>query len=156
MIKNHRAYQYGFLREDMQEHILDKIELLLQQKSIKGTFENGTEYTIVAMALNLPKEVTRLLQAFDFTKKNPKLIYLNTSDQMISLEDTIYISFLNLLGFDVALFAPTGYNMENYFNMKLMEEHQIGDYMYDLQVPNWNSIPLSVHTSLRDRLFRRG
>ena len=78
VIKNHRAYQYGFLREDMQEHILDKIELLLQQKSIKGTFENGTEYTIVAIALNLPKEVTRLLQAFDFTKKNPKLIYLNT------------------------------------------------------------------------------
>lgn len=156
VIKNHRAYQYGFLREDMQEHILDKIELLLQQKSIKGTFENGTEYTIVAIALNLPKEVTRLLQAFDFTKKNPKLIYLNTSDSVISLEDTIYIAFLNLLGFDVALFVPTGYNMENYFNMKLMEEHQMGDYMYDLQVPNWNSIPLSVHTSLRDRLFRRG
>ena len=156
VIKNHRAYQYGFLREDMQEHILDKIELLLQQKSIKGTFENGTEYTIVAIALNLPKEVTRLLQAFDFTKKNPKLIYLNTSDSVISLEDTIYIAFLNLLGFDVALFVPTGYNMENYFNMKLLEEHQIGDYMYDLQVPNWNSIPLSVHTSLRDRLFRRG
>lgn len=60
---------------------------------------------------------------------------------MISLEDTIYIAFLNLLGFDVALFVPTGYNMENYFNMKLMEEHQMGDYMYDLQVPNWNSIP---------------
>ena len=155
-IKSHRAYQYGFLREDMQEHILDKLELLIEQKAVKGTFENGTEYSIVAMALNLPKEVTRLLQAFDFTKKNPKLIYINTSEEMISLEDTIYISFLNLLGFDVALFVPTGYNMENYFNMKLMEEHQIGDYMYDLRVPNWNSISLSVHTSWRDRIFRRG
>lgn len=155
-IKSHRAYQYGFLREEMQEHILDKLELLIEQKSVKGTFENGTEYTIVAMALNLPKEVTRLLQAFDFTKKNPKLLYINTSEAMISLEDTIYISFLNLLGFDVALFVPTGYNMENHFNMKLMEEHQIGDYMYDLQIPNWNSISLSVHTSWRDRLFRRG
>lgn len=155
-IKSHRAYQYGFLREEMQEHILDKLELLIEQKSVKGTFENGTEYTIVAMALNLPKEVTRLLQAFDFTKKNPKLLYINTSEAMISLEDTIYISFLNLLGFDVALFVPTGYNMENHFNMKLMEEHQIGDYMYDLQIPNWNSISLSVHISWRDRLFRRG
>lgn len=156
IIKNHRAYQYGFLREEIQEHILDKIEFLIEQKYIKGTFENGTEYTILAMALNLPKEVTRLLQAFDFTKKNPKLIYINTSEQMLSLEDTIYITFLNLLGFDIALFVPTGYNMENYFNMKLMEEHQLGDYVYDLQVPDWNSISLSVHTSLRDRLFRRG
>ena len=154
-IKSHRAYKYGFLREQMQEHILDKLEFLIEQKYIKGTFENGTEYTIVAMALNLPKEVTRLLQAFDFTKKNPKLIYINTSEQLLSLEDTIYISFLNLLGFDVALFVPTGYNMENYFNVKLMEEHQIGNYIYDLNVPSWSSIPLSVHTSLREKIFGR-
>ena len=28
-IKNHPAYQYGFLREEMQEHILDKLETLI-------------------------------------------------------------------------------------------------------------------------------
>lgn len=85
----------------MQDYILDKLEFLIAQKYIKGTFENGTEYTIVSVALNLPKEVTRLLQAFDFTKKNPKLLYINTSDELISLEDTIYLTFLHLLGFDV-------------------------------------------------------
>ena len=131
-IKKSRAYRYGFLRDEMQDYILDKLEFLIAQKYIKGTFENGTEYTIVSVALNLPKEVTRLLQAFDFTKKNPKLLYINTSDELISLEDTIYLTFLHLLGFDVALFVPTGYNMEKYFNLKLMEEHQLGDYIYDI------------------------
>lgn len=155
-IKKSRAYRYGFLREEMQDYILDKLEFLIAQKYIKGTFENGTEYTIVSVALNLPKEVTRLLQAFDFTKKNPKLLYINTSDELISLEDTIYLTFLHLLGFDVALFVPTGYNMEKYFNLKLMEEHQLGDYIYDIQIPDWESIPLSLHTSWRDRLFRHG
>ena len=155
-IKKSRAYRYGFLRDEMQDYILDKLEFLIAQKYIKGTFENGTEYTIVSVALNLPKEVTRLLQAFDFTKKNPKLLYINTSDELISLEDTIYLTFLHLLGFDVALFVPTGYNMEKYFNLKLMEEHQLGDYMYDIQIPDWESIPLSLHTSWRDRLFRHG
>lgn len=140
----------------MQDYILDKLEFLIAQKYIKGTFENGTEYTIVSVALNLPKEVTRLLQAFDFTKKNPKLLYINTSDELISLEDTIYLTFLHLLGFDVALFVPTGYNMEKYFNLKLMEEHQLGDYIYDIQIPDWESISLSLHTSWRDRLFRHG
>ena len=154
-IKKSRAYRYGFLRDEMQD-ILDKLEFLIAQKYIKGTFENGTEYTIVSVALNLPKEVTRLLQAFDFTKKNPKLLYINTSDELISLEDTIYLTFLHLLGFDVALFVPTGYNMEKYFNLKLMEEHQLGDYIYDIQIPDWESIPLSLHTSWRDRLFRHG
>ena len=155
-IKKSRAYRYGFLRDEMQDYILDKLEFLIAQKYIKGTFENGTEYTIVSVALNLPKEVTRLLQAFDFTKKNPKLLYINTSDELISLEDTIYLTFLHLLGFDVALFVPTGYNMEKYFNLKLMEEHQLGDYIYDIQIPDWESIPLSLHTSWRDRLFRHG
>ncbi len=155
-VKKSKAYQYGFLRDEMQDYILDKLEFLIEQKYIKGTFENGTEYTIVSVALNLPKEVTRLLQAFDFTKKNPKLLYINTSDELLTLEDTIYLTFLHLLGFDVALFVPTGYNMENYFNLKLMEEHQLGDYIYDIQIPDWESIPLSLHTSWRDRLFRRG
>ena len=155
-IKKSRAYRYGFLRDEMQDYILDKLEFLIAQKYIKGTFENGTEYTIVSVALNLPKEVTRLLQAFDFTKKNPKLLYINTSDELISLEDTIYLTFLHLLGFDVASFVPTGYNMEKYFNLKLMEEHQLGDYIYDIQIPDWESIPLSLHTSWRDRLFRHG
>lgn len=155
-IKKSRAYRYGFLRDEMQDYILDKLEFLIAQKYIKGTFENGTEYTIVSVALNLPKEVTRLLQAFDFTKKNPKLLYINTSDELISLEDTIYLTFLHLLGFDVALFVPTGYNMEKYFNLKLMEEHQLGDYIYDIKIPDWESIPLSLHISWRDRLFRHG
>ena len=53
----------------MQEHLLDKLQLLLDQKLIRGTFENGTEYTILSTILNLPKEILRMLQKFDFTKK---------------------------------------------------------------------------------------
>lgn len=155
-IKTHPSYQYGFLREEMQEHILDKLEALIEQKLIKGTFENGTEYTIISVALNLPKEVTRLIQKFDFTKKNPKLIYINASEILVSLEDSIYTAFLNLLGFDVLFFIPTGYNIERHFNKKLMEEHQIGDYVYDLQVPDWEQVPAAFHTSWRDKIFKRG
>lgn len=155
-IRNHPSYPYGFLREEMQEYILDKLEALIEQRLIRGTFENGTEYTIISVALNLPKQVTRLIQNFDFTKKNPKLIYINASEVLITLEDSVYAAFLNLLGFDVLFFVPTGYNMDNHFNQRLMEEHQTGDFMYDLQVPDWNTIPLTAHTSWRDRLFRKG
>ena len=155
-IKSHPSYQYSFLREEMQEHILDKLEALIEQRLIKGTFENGMEYTIVSVALNLPKEVVRLLQKFDFTKKNPKLIYVMTSEVLMSAEDSIYVMFLNLLGFDVLFFVPTGYNIENHFNKRLMEEHQIGDYVYDLQVPDWAAVPLTARKSWRDIIFKRG
>jgi len=155
-IKSHPSYPYSFLREEMQEHILDKLEALIGQKLIKGTFENGMEYSIVSVALNLPKEAVRLLQQFDFTKKNPKLIYIMTSEVLLSAEDSIYVTFLNLLGFDVLFFVPTGYNIENHFNKRLMEEHQIGDYVYDLQVPDWASVPLTARRSWRDIIFKRG
>ena len=155
-IRNHPAYQYGFLREEMQEYILDKLERMINQKLIRGTFENGTEYTVISVVLNLPKEALRLLQNFDFTKKNPKFIYINPSEKLITLEDTIYTVFLNLLGFDVLYFIPTGYNMEGHLNQKLMEEHQTGEFLYDLQIPDWSTVPLTIHTSWRDKLFRRG
>ena len=60
-IKNHPAYAYGFLREEIQEHILDKLQILIEQKLIRGTFENGTEYTILSTILNLPKEILRMI-----------------------------------------------------------------------------------------------
>lgn len=156
-IKAHRDYPYGVLREEMQEHMLDKLQLLIDKKLIRGTFENGTEYTITATVLNLNKELVRLIQRFDFTKKNPKLIYINTGEEIISLEDSILAAFLNLVGFDILFFVPTGYqSVEKYFNRKLMEEHQIGDYLYDLQVPDFGRLPRSTRPTWRDKLFKRG
>lgn len=157
-IKNHSKYPYGILREDIQEFMLDKLQNLIDQKLIKGIGENGTEYTVIAQILNLPKEIVRMIQKFDFTKKNPKLIYVNTSETIISLEDSILVAFLNLIGFDIVFFVPTGYqSIEKYFNKNLMEEHQIGEYKYDLQVPDLKSLSLnSTRPARRSKFFRRG
>lgn len=159
-IKKHPDYPYGFLREEMQEHILDKLQLLIEEKLIRGTFENGTEYTIIATVLNLPKEILRLIQKFDFTKKNPKMVYINTGEKMMSLEDSILTAFLNLVGFDIVFFVPTGYqNIEKHFNRKVMEEHQAGEYLYDLSVPDFQTVSASSPTkpkSWLERIFGGG
>lgn len=156
-IREHPDYQYGFLRDEVQEHIFDKLQLLIEKKIIKGTFENGTEYTIIATVLNLNREIVRMIQKFDFTKKNPKFLYINTTERMISLEDTILVSFLNLAGFDVVFFVPTGYqSVERYFNRQVMEEHQIGSYVYDLTAPQFDRLPSATRQSWRDKIFKRG
>ena len=157
-IKNHANYQYGILREEIQELILDKLQSLIDQRLIKGTGENGTEYTVIASVLNLPKEIARLIQKFDFTKKNPKVIYINTGETVISLQDSILAAFLNLIGFDILFFVPTGYQcVEKYFNRNVMEEHQIGEYMYDLSVPDFKRIRSnSARPTWRDKIFKRG
>ena len=156
-IKEHPAYAYGFLREEIQEHLLDKLQLLIDQKIIRGTFENGMEYTIISTALNLKKDMTRMIQKFDFTKKNPKIIYIHTTEDLISLEDSILAAYLNLVGFDVLFFVPTGYQgAEKYYNKKIMEEHQIGEYIYDLQIPDFAQISSVTRPSWREKIFKRG
>lgn len=154
-IKNHPKYPYGILREEIQEFMLDKLENMIEQRLIKGIGENGMEYTVIAQVLNIPKEIVRMIQKFDFTKKNPKLIYINTKEERLSLEDSILAAYLNLIGFDELFFIPTGYrNMEQHFNKKLMEEHQIGEYLYDLEVPDLNNLSLnSTRLTWRDKIF---
>lgn len=157
-IKNHPKYPYGILREEMQEFMLDKLKLMIEQRLIKGIGENGTEYTVIAQVLNLPKDIIRMIQKFDFTKKNPKLVYINTGETVISLEDSILVAFLNLIGFDIVFFVPTGYqSIEKHFTKSLMEEHQIGEYKYDMQVPDLNSLSLNnMRPTWRDKIFKRG
>lgn len=157
-IKNHSCYRYGILREDMQEFMLDKLQSVIDQKLIRGIGENGMEYTVIANVLNLPQDIVRLIQKFDFTKKNPKMIYINTAETVISLEDSILAAYLNLIGFDILFFVPTGYqSIEKYFNGMIMEEHQIGEYLYDLQVPDFKGFSSrSTRPSWRDKIFKRG
>lgn len=156
-IKNNNAYQYGYLREEMQEYILDKLQLLINQRNIKGTGKTGVEYAIISVVLNLNKELVRRIQNFDFTKKNPKVIFINTTEKVISLEDSILVAFLNLVGFDILFFIPTGYqNIEKYFNEKVMEEHQIGEYLYDLHAPDFEAPSSNTRPTWREKIFKRG
>ncbi len=135
-IKSHKAYQYGFLRETSQDYLLDCLQRLIDQKIIRGTFENGMEYTVIAVALNLEKNILRMIQRFDFTKKNPKLICIVTGETAPSLEDDIAVAFLSQIGFDVVFFVPTGYQCaERHFNRSLAVSHQIGEYVFDLEAP---------------------
>ena len=155
-IKKHKSYKFDVLIEEVQERMFDKLQLLIDQKNIKGTFEDGTEYLIVATILNLDKDLVRSIQSFDFTKMNPKVIYINTTEKSISLEDTIVLAFLNLIGFDVVFFVPTGYRtVDKYFSKNIMDEHQIGEFMYDLTIPRLTAAP-PPHTKKRNNIFKRG
>lgn len=156
-LKAHRQYPFGLLREELQEHIFDKIQLMLDQRLIKGTFSNGTEYTILSTILNLEKDIVRSLQSFDFTKKNPKVVAVCTTEQVCPLEDAILLTFMNLIGFDIVLFVPTGYQtIERYLNDNFPIEHQIGDYIYDLHVPDFNALPPVKSRTWLDNILKRG
>jgi len=157
-IKSHPAYPYAFIREDMQDYMFDKLQQLIDRELITGTFTQGTEYTIISTALNLDKQFLRMIQKYDFTKTIPGLVLVNTGEQQYSLEDGILTAYLSLLGFDVVLFVPTGYQvMARYFTKPFFVEQQAGEYMYDLRIPDLKRMSKTAQKgSLTDKLFRRG
>ncbi len=138
-VKEHKLYKYGFLKEEIQNHMLDKLELLLERKIIADSESGGMIYKIMSIALNMDSRLLRLMQKFDFTKKNPKLICIRTGEELISREDSILLAYLNLLGFDVIFYVPTGYVCaEKYYSSQLMEIHETGEYVFDLRIPDLN------------------
>ena len=46
--------------------------------------------------------------------------------------------------------------IEKYFNREVMEEHQAGEYLYDLQAPSFQAAPSGTRRSWRDIIFKRG
>ena len=155
-LKRERKYPFALLRDELQEHIFDKLQLMLDRRLIRGTFVNGTEYAVLSTALGMGKELLRMLQAFDFTRANPKVVCVDAREGGATLEDAILLTLLNLLGFDVALFVPTGYQtIERFLADNLPVEHQIGPYIYDLTAPALDEMPQAKPSGWFDRLFRR-
>lgn len=85
------------------------------------------------------------------------MVYIHTKDTVLPLEDSILTAFLNLVGFDIVFFIPTGYQcVEAHYNEPILEEHRIGAYMYDLGIPAFDSGSINARRSWKDRVFKRG
>lgn len=153
-IKSSPVYKYSYLSENVQNYIINKIQKLIDLDWIKSSSHN-VPTVITAALLNLDKETLRLIQKFDFTKEIPKLIIINTRESVCSIENCIYIAFLNLIGFDILLYVPTGYNLiENYIKSGIFSEHQIGAYDFDISVTGIK-LKADNKAGLFDKLFGR-
>lgn len=161
VIKRHRDYPYDHLSESIQDYILDKLQQMIDLNWIKADAQ-GVEYAVLSTVLNLDTTTLRLIQQFDFTREIPKVVVVDVDESTMSLEDNIYLLFLNLIGFDIVVFTPTGYrNIDKYIKEEAYVEYQVGPYMFNLNIPNLFSVrqrlkPDTGGGGLFGRLFRRG
>ena len=92
---------------------------------------------MLPVLMNLDKELLRLLQRFDFTRAIPKILIVDVTEAVFSLEECILLAFLNLTGFDIAVFTPTGYrNLEKHIRPDSFDTLTAGEYRFDLTVPD--------------------
>lgn len=135
-LKASSFYRYDYLPDDTQDYILEKIQALIDYDLI---VDGGSDLaaSMLSVLMNLDKELLRLLQSFDFTRVVPKILIVDVTEKVFTLEECILLAFLNLVGFDIAVFTPTGYrNLEKHLRPDSFDTLTAGPFLYDLTVPN--------------------
>ncbi len=151
-IKDSRHYRYGYLPDNTQELILDKIQALLDYGMIT---DGGVGFPAVVLStlLDIDKEILWLLQGFDFTRSIPKILAVDVTEEVFTLRECILLAFLNLAGFDIAVFTPTGYrNLESHLGPDVFDTLTAGVFRYGLAIPNLKG--RGAASGLLGRLFR--
>lgn len=139
LIKKIEEYKYEYLDLNTQHYIISKIDELINLNWIKYT-GSDLNNIILGTLLNLDKPTLKLIQKFDFTKNIPKIVIVDTTEEMATIFDCIYLLFLNLIGFDIVIFTPTGYrNIEKFIMDSSFENHIIGEFMFNLKAPNFKT-----------------
>lgn len=155
-LKASRHYQYDYLPDDTQDYILEKIQALIDYDLIINAGPD-LPAAVLSVLMNLDKELLRMLQSFDFTKDIPKFIVVDLKEPLFSLEECILLAFLNLVGFDIAIFTPTGYrNLEKHLRPDSFDTLIAGEYQFELQMPNLRERPNKTGGDFFSRWFSGG
>ena len=94
--------------------------------------------TVLNVLLNIHIDVLRTIQWYMYYSQSPKVIIVSADESQISIESTILLTFLSLIGFDILIFVPTCYNtIETQVTKNLIyDKHIIGESVTDIPVDN--------------------
>jgi hypothetical protein len=156
-LKNSTLNKFQYLSENIQNTIFEKMQEAADSRYLKLDFSE-TLPQIIHVGLNLDKNILHLYQKFDFTKDIPKFVIIDSIEDTFSKVECIQLVLLNLLGFDILIYTPTGYrNLETFVDDSAFESYIQGEYKYKLSLPRFkipNKIPEPKTKGLFDRLFR--
>ena len=112
----------------------------LLERQARAADNNGARRLfILAIASKLPYSVIKKLNEFDFTKRNPKVIFITTKNRLLTASEVIYLVLLYYIGFDVLIFAPNGIsNIEYLLNKNIIQVHELGEYDGNTKIPIFN------------------
>ena len=136
-------YTYGVYSQETQQLIVDKAKKLIELNWCNMPPKNLV-YDIIDTVFRLPQNILQMIHNYDFTGDIPKIIIFNGSSQPCTLSDCILLMFLKLIGFDIVVFAPTGYRViEQYISNQWFNENTIGQYDFNMNTVNFNFIQAS-------------
>ncbi len=134
-------YRYGVYSDETQQLIIDKVKKLVEMDWCVGGSKNLV-YEIIDTVFRLPPNILQMIHNYDFTGEIPKLVIFNGGMQPCTLSDCIVLMFLKLVGFDIVVYAPTGYRIiEQYISSQWFNEYTIGQYDFNISNIDLNLLP---------------
>ncbi|GEK35127.1 YceG family protein [Kurthia sibirica] len=121
----------------------------------KGESPDALSVTIFKYLAQIPEEIIRLLQNYDYAQDIPKIVvYDNGQGQSVTREDAILLAFLNRFGLDIVLYNPTGkLDIEHYITEQSYDVHRLDDMVFDMA---FQEVTVSGSKKIKkffDRLF---
>jgi hypothetical protein len=157
-VKNLKEYKYTHLRLSIQNLIIDRINDLIELEDffLFDSSKFDFKYKVLHTILQLDKRFIEQLQKFDFASNIPKVVIYDGDERVCTESDAIVLGFLHLIGFDIALFTPTGYqNIENLINNIYFDTHKMPKFEMNLQIPVIQDRKLSDNNIAKDSWFKK-
>jgi len=133
-----RAYKYKHLSSHLQNMIFEKLNMLINSDIVKIN-DDLLRLKIVHTVLNLDDNLLRKIQNFDYPASVPKIVIYDSDESTFSEGDAITMAFLYLIGFDICVLTPTGYNnFEMYINDSYYSVFKLTQKQFNLDLPDLN------------------
>lgn len=123
-------YKYNHIRLTAQNLFISKINELILSKNtflFPMTYDNIMLIINVILNIQMPN-IGEILHTFDYVGDIPKIIIFNN----IALNSTdsknlsIFLAFVNVLGFDIVIYSPTGYiDIEKYLQDNIFTQYTL-------------------------------
>lgn len=145
-------WRYSHLPMGLQLGIAHAIRNICARPALKPIYQE-TPYDVkiylFTQGMQIPPDVLKLLQRFDYSQSVPKLIlYNNELNGTMTRTDAALLLLLNQFGIDMILYNPPGHNdIENFVEDHLYDTHWLEDVVFDLEYRE---------PSIVKRIFRQG
>jgi hypothetical protein len=129
-------WKYNHLPTGLQKGLAAAIRNLCASPKIKPQHhENEEELRIYlfTQAMQVPENILKMLQKFDYSQDIPKLIlYNNELNGTMTRSDAALLLLMNQIGVDLVIYNPPGHNdIENFIDASAFDSHWLEDVVFE-------------------------
>lgn len=155
-LKKSKYNRFNYLNDDLQNFIFEKMQEVIDCGFIDIPVKDLVPI-VIKTGFYMPPNLIKIIQNFDYTKDIPKVVIVSNSKFTFNIFECVLLVLLNLIGFDIVIYTPTGYkNLETYIKPDAYEVFNCGEFKDNYVTQNFK-IPKTIpheKESLFGRIFK--